>query len=216
MDSIVKTCLRCGPLTKEKVYFFKDGKRIECKSCNLMFQKLKREKNPEKIRAYATSKRYIERDPTINELKCTRCQTVKQLHEFHKYMFNIRSPYCRSCRNKITKEHHDKTESKEKHKKWYNEKYLNVARNNDYKRRYGITIDQYNQLLKKQNSVCAICKCNEPIKRKDGTCFLAIDHCHKTKQIRGLLCRKCNLGLGMFRENPDLISIVLKYLNRKL
>jgi len=70
--------------------------------------------------------------------------------------------------------------------------------------RYGITIEEYDVMLKRQNYVCAICqnKCSTG-KR------LAVDHDHDTKKVRGLLCRKCNRGLGHFRSVEDLRKAIL-------
>ena len=76
---------------------------------------------------------------------------------------------------------------------------------------YGITIDQYNEMFSKQNGCCGICgkhQSNEEMGRR-----LAVDHCHTTKKVRGLLCRKCNTALGLFRDNPELIQKALSYLN---
>lgn len=61
-------------------------------------------------------------------------------------------------------------------------------------KKYGITIAQYAAMLDMQGGVCAICGVT-PKKRR-----LAVDHNHKTKQVRGLLCTQCNRGLGWFRD----------------
>ena len=69
------------------------------------------------------------------------------------------------------------------------------------KRKYGITLDIYNEMLKNQNNVCKLCKqlC------KSGK-VLAVDHCHRTDQVRGLLCANCNTNLGRieaYLQNPS-------------
>lgn len=73
--------------------------------------------------------------------------------------------------------------------------------------RYGITADEFDDLLVEQDGVCAIC-------RKDCVTGdrLSIDHDHDTDQVRGLLCRRCNAGLGHFDDNPDLVATALSYL----
>lgn len=71
---------------------------------------------------------------------------------------------------------------------------------------YGIDAEEYARLLRKQNGRCAICG-TPPKKEK-----LSVDHCHKTKTVRGLLCRRCNLGLGYFDDNPQAFLKVLEYL----
>lgn len=73
-------------------------------------------------------------------------------------------------------------------------------------RKYGLTVEQYQQLLKEQGGVCKICRLPPAARR------LAVDHDHDTKVIRGLLCVSCNRGLGMFRDNPNLLSEAKSYL----
>lgn len=74
---------------------------------------------------------------------------------------------------------------------------------------YGITIENYNQLLKKQKNKCAICYKEQKHKRKRR---FDIDHCHKTNKVRGLLCDKCNVGLGKFEDNIKFLNRAIKYL----
>ena len=72
-------------------------------------------------------------------------------------------------------------------------------------RQYKITRDEYHDLITKQNNLCAICGLPETLrKRKDGTASpLAIDHDHSTGLVRGLLCNKCNRGIGLFNESEQ-------------
>jgi len=84
----------------------------------------------------------------------------------------------------------------------------------DLKKRFGITLEEYNFLLDKQNGVCAIC--SEPEKRRDHRTkkprALAVDHNHDTGEIRGLLCTDCNTGLGLLQDDPELLKLALSYL----
>jgi hypothetical protein len=70
---------------------------------------------------------------------------------------------------------------------------------------YGITLEAYDEMLEKQKNSCAICReiTNEP---------LYIDHCHNSGKIRGLLCNKCNLGVGHFKDNPELMIRASQYI----
>jgi hypothetical protein len=80
------------------------------------------------------------------------------------------------------------------------------------KRKFGITLDAYNRLLEAQDGKCAICGAkpkDRPHHRK-----LAVDHDHKTKKIRGLLCFHCNTGLGNLRDDPELLLKAVEYLKR--
>ena len=75
------------------------------------------------------------------------------------------------------------------------------------RRWFGITEEQYYCMLTEQEQRCAICR------GKDKRA-LAVDHCHTTGKIRGLLCSKCNTGLGLFRDNPCLLEQAVDYLRR--
>jgi hypothetical protein len=79
--------------------------------------------------------------------------------------------------------------------------------------RYGINKDVYETLLSKQNGICAICKQMPEKKRRlsspDG---FAIDHCHATNQVRGLLCEHCNRMLGCARDSIETLQNAIRYL----
>lgn len=127
--------------------------------------------------------------------KCPDCREIKDLSEFNK---DKQAPqgvaiYCRKC-------------NKDKIKR----RYSPVSnRNSQLKSDFGITLDQYNQLLKLQDNCCAICKL------PDSLNSLAVDHNHETNQIRGLLCRKCNLGLGLFKDSVELLDKARLYLQEE-
>lgn len=72
---------------------------------------------------------------------------------------------------------------------------------------YGLSLEGYETLLKKQNGVCAICH----LPPEDGQ-RLHVDHNHITGKVRGLLCRHCNVGLGYFKEDPRLMSAAISYI----
>lgn len=81
------------------------------------------------------------------------------------------------------------------------------------KKNYNITEKQYRDMLEKQNFVCAICKQKETIIDAQSKQIkpLSIDHCHKTNKIRGLLCTKCNLGIGKFKHNSEWLKAAALY-----
>ena len=72
---------------------------------------------------------------------------------------------------------------------------------------YGITLDDYLRMHEEQDGLCAICKCPEMHRTT-----LSVDHCHRTGEVRGLLCNLCNTGLGRFEDNPELVAEALSYL----
>jgi len=79
--------------------------------------------------------------------------------------------------------------------------------------KYNITKETYDILSNSQNNVCAICK--KPNNIKNGKIKkLGVDHCHKTGRIRGLLCTKCNIGIGMLDDNVNFLESAIKYLLR--
>jgi hypothetical protein len=87
---------------------------------------------------------------------------------------------------------------------------LAIAENRRRQNLYGITTDEYNNMALLQNGRCLICG-QEP---SDGKA-LRVDHNHSTGKIRGLLCFNCNIGLGMFNDNPDLLAVAAEYLRRQ-
>ena len=70
---------------------------------------------------------------------------------------------------------------------------------------YGISVEQYEALLAQQDGACAIC-------RERSEEALCVDHCHVTRRVRRLLCRRCNLGIGYFRDDPRLLRVAADYL----
>jgi hypothetical protein len=82
---------------------------------------------------------------------------------------------------------------------------------------YGMTTEDYQKLFNKQNGVCAICNKRESAKSNGGYIkSLAVDHCHTTGKIRGLLCQDCNLGIGKLKDDVALVEAALNYLKEKL
>jgi len=81
-------------------------------------------------------------------------------------------------------------------------------RNKIYFQKYGITLDNYNIMLEEQNFCCKICKRNESefIKK------LAVDHCHNTGKVRGLLCNDCNLGIAYLKDSTINLENAIEYL----
>jgi hypothetical protein len=77
-------------------------------------------------------------------------------------------------------------------------------------KRYGIkfTIEEYNTLLDEQNHCCAICRRHV----SELTKALSLDHNHETGKTRGLLCHRCNLGIGKFEDDPEILQAATDYL----
>ena len=104
------------------------------------------------------------------------------------------------------------------------EKYLNTSKgkiksieqHKGYRlnKEYGLSLMQYNRMLLKQNNKCAICGKSEIIKNFRGTRDLSVDHNHKTKKIRGLLCGKCNSILGFCNDSIIILNKIIKYIKK--
>lgn len=80
-------------------------------------------------------------------------------------------------------------------------------------RGYELTKQEYQEMFCQQGGVCKICREPETRMRNGRTTKLMIDHDHQTGKVRGLLCRHCNVGLGCFKDNPQLILLAARYLH---
>lgn len=82
------------------------------------------------------------------------------------------------------------------------------------KKQYGISVDRYEAMLASQNGKCAICGNGEKMRIRGVGTALAVDHCHSTGKIRGLLCVSCNRALGLFKDDPAILRKAIAYLRR--
>ena len=89
------------------------------------------------------------------------------------------------------------------------EKGIAVARDNHLRKKFGITLADFNFIFESQRGVCRICG-----EENESGKSLALDHCHKSGQIRGLLCHRCNMMLGYARDSTDVLREAISYLNR--
>jgi hypothetical protein len=103
--------------------------------------------------------------------------------------------------------------SKESKKAWLDrnkEKRPAINRNWKLRNVYGISPEEFEQLCISQNYKCAICGDDLVFNKTANGAHL--DHEHKTKWVRGVLCGPCNLGLGKFKDDPDILANAAKYL----
>lgn len=82
------------------------------------------------------------------------------------------------------------------------------------KNKYRLSEEEYNALYASQKGLCLICKQAENVKdrRTEKQKKLAIDHCHNTGKIRGLLCSRCNLGIGCMKDDPERLRAAALYI----
>jgi len=107
--------------------------------------------------------------------------------------------------NKYYESNKEKINQKMKEKHHANPEYI---QNRNMINKFGIGLNEYNQILFAQDGKCAICgKHHTEVKTR-----FCVDHDHKTGQVRGLLCKQCNFGIGMFRDNKEVLKNAIKYL----
>ena len=106
-----------------------------------------------------------------------------------------------------------KVERNQKYRAENRERVLEIERRSKLKVAYGLSVEAYDEMLAAQGGGCAICGATKP---SDRTKHFAVDHCQATNAIRGLLCTKCNRGLGLFNDDTDRMERAVKYLRGDL
>lgn len=135
--------------------------------------------------------------------QCTKCELDKDESEFHVYTVHDKHKTgglhskCKACEHA----------ARDKHRRRNPLLVAIVARRCKLKRLYGITPEDYDNIFTSQGGVCAICARVSPDGRR-----LHVDHCHESNTVRGLLCHDCNRGLGIFRDNEEILQKAIKYL----
>lgn len=139
----------------------------------------------------------------MTEKTCPKCKEVKLFTDFYqnKYSKTNTSSYCKPCSNARTTSYAKSNSDK------IQPKLAGYA----LKRRYGISVEEYATMLEAQGFKCGICSVeNDPTGRN-----FAVDHCHATGKIRGLLCSNCNTALGSFKDSVDRLKSAIQYLESK-
>lgn len=162
---------------------------------------------------------------------CGSCQDQKTLDKFgnNKSTKDGKQAYCRQCRAEIQRLSPEKQKERTKKYKIRNrDKILErgriyaakrreeskehvyfMNRRSALKKNYGMTLEEYNDMLESQNGVCKIC-CGLNTHSNRGNLY--VDHCHSTGKVRGLLCNYCNSGLGNARDRIDILEKMIIYL----
>ena len=189
-----KVCSRCEldkPVEEfHKQRISKDGLYPTCKEC----RKIKRPKRLSK--------------PGYK--RCTRCKLEKPLTLFIKTpkAKDGRGYYCGPCRSEYYKEYraNNLAERKTCQRRYSNSPWGQyLKRVSLLKASYGLSEGDAVDLMNSQRGCCKICK--------DSIEEYHIDHCHKTGRVRGLLCRFCNTGIGMLKDDVNILQQAIKYLN---
>ena len=136
--------------------------------------------------------------------ECTKCTEVKPFTEFYisKNHPTGYSSHCSMCIKakavKVRAANPEKTRAK------------------NLKSKFNMSIDDYNKLYIEQDGLCRIC--DEVETRRDskgGVVWMPVDHCHDTGKIRGLLCSRCNTGLGLLGDSIKTLKCAIKYLRKE-
>lgn len=114
---------------------------------------------------------------------------------------------CKECNKRKAKDwHYDNHERSKEARRAYSRNNPEVVRHSSYKRKYGITLEQYNEMLAAQGGVCAGCG-------RAATGNLAVDHNHETGRVRGLLCSNCNRAIGLLGDSVETLKNLMDYLS---
>ena len=129
--------------------------------------------------------------------RCTCCELEKSVSEYHKDSAKKDGYHttCKVCNCNRERKRYSNDKVKDKDSK--------------LRRKYGISHNDYLEILEAQNGRCAICGTDVP----GGKGAFHVDHCHTSKKIRGLLCHHCNVGLGHFKDNISTLASAILYLS---
>jgi len=146
--------------------------------------------------------------------QCSNCKELKPFSEFNKKKKGLQ-PVCKSCSYKKIKDWNKLNPERKKVLCRLNMRKNRKENPRHYKnaellRTYGITLEEYENLLRNQGGVCAICKSTDN-KMGGNRKYFLVDHDHKTGKVRGLLCNPCNTRIGIL-ENSEFIAKAKIYL----
>jgi hypothetical protein len=148
---------------------------------------------------------------------CHGCEQDRSLTEWHKSKDRKDglATQCKHCVKKRTNQWYlDNKEVHDARNRRYYRNNERQFRENAYRSKYGIGVDDYDRLFESQNGVCALC--NKPESARDKWTGkvrrLAIDHCHETGQVRGLLCYRCNHITGCLGDNLEAALKLVRYM----
>ena len=147
---------------------------------------------------------------------CPGCKIEKDLKGFYATRGKKKNHpgRCIECSKEANKRWYkaNKARNKRRSYRWIT-KNADEVRNKRLQNKYGITLREYNRMLKRQKGVCALCGQPEKAKTRDGKIkALAVDHCHDTGKVRGLLCYKCNRSIGGIGDKLESAEKLVRYL----
>ncbi len=152
--------------------------------------------------------------PGATSRTCPRCGQVKALDQYGVRPSGAAKGYCKPCMAEYDAEYAKTAEGAPKRKRAAlkysgSEKRLDL----ELRKRYGISAAEYHAMVKRQGGRCAICR-SESVMVEQVDRRWHVDHCHKTGKVRGLLCNRCNMAIGLLGDDPDRAVRAAKYLRR--
>ena len=144
--------------------------------------------------------------------RCPECGVEKPLDEFGilRSVKSGRRGKCKKCHAAYLREWAKKNPDviRERNRK----RYENYERGRFLEKKYGVSIEVYNEMLEEQGGVCAVCRLSETYTTRGTVRSLSVDHDHQTGAIRGLLCSRCNSALGMADDDPERLRAMADYI----
>lgn len=146
--------------------------------------------------------------------RCPKCKRRRPKVEFgpNRSAHDGLNSYCRPCARQVgTDYYRNNRERCLSTQKRYHCNQPAQRKINDLKAKYGLTADQYDELVRSQGNACAVCGKRRP-GESSARGWFHVDHDHQTGKVRGLLCCHCNWGLGNFGDSEDTLQKAIEYL----
>lgn len=193
----------CNLCNNEKIYDAVHQKHI-CYPCKAEYARKWRLKNPKKVKIQNIQQRekrkeYIKKEKLIDPNKYKKRKEAKKFCEKHNQKHELTPDgqfVCREC------------------KRLYAINYRANVKHKLYRRlkKFSLTVEEYNELWARTDGKCYICNLPETKIVMNNAIDIAIDHCHITGKVRGLLCHYCNTGIGHFKDDIELLHSAIRYL----
>lgn len=173
--------------------------------CNTHYQRWQKSGDPLKTSDSPSATRT--QDNPDGTRTCSKCSTAKDITEFaySPHCLRGRRGTCKACVS---------ADEKLRDKSHRDSATYEYKRRERFRRKYGITIAEYEQMLTSQQGLCAICR--KPDAGWNRGNVMVVDHDHVTGAVRGLLCHWCNSLLGQARDNVDVLTAAIAYLQPAL
>lgn len=205
-----RECTKCGtakPLSEfsRAPGSARHGRKASCKACDAARHRAQHV--PAVADEEAKRERYVARKSDVKT--CTKCGVEKSTDLFSKTREGKYGPVfranCKECQAARALE-------------WFRdnrERSIATARRTHLRKAYGITVEEYDAMLEEQGHRCGICGEPESAMLAGKVKSLAVDHCHNSDRVRGLLCNNCNRAIGLLKDDVDVLRKAIVYLESR-